>query len=131
MFRMVDEPPGARKFQTLLRDIAVRAFDFPRADRKSFGEGLAIIQLVFTGAEISMADADRGLIVAHIETFKVEKQGFQMQKYGLHLTVRSAVVVGVRRAEMSDHAACSNFSLATGSMSMKVCIGVLPKHHLP
>ena len=87
-----------------------------------------------------MADADRGLIVAHIETFKVEKQGFQnragtprlqLQKYGLHLTVRSAVVVGVRRAEMSDHAACSNFSLATGSMSMKVCIGVLPKHHLP
>jgi hypothetical protein len=55
----------------------------------------------------------------------------KMQKYGLHLTVRSAVVVGVRRAEMSDHAACSNFSLATGSMSMKVCIGVLPKHHLP
>ena len=55
----------------------MRAFDFPRADRKSFGEGLAIIQLVFTGAEISMADADRGLIVAHIETFKVEKQGFQ------------------------------------------------------
>jgi hypothetical protein len=54
-----------------------------------------------------------------------------LQKYGLHLTVRSAVVVGVRRAEMSDHAACSNFSLATGSMSMKVCIGVLPKHHLP
>ena len=51
MFRMVDEPPGARKFQTLLCDIAVRAFDFPRADRKSFGEGLAIIQLVFTGAE--------------------------------------------------------------------------------
>jgi hypothetical protein len=25
-----------------------------------------------------MADADRGLIVAHIETFKVEKQGFQL-----------------------------------------------------
>ena len=56
---------------------------------------------------------------------------YELQKYGLHLTVRSAVVVGVRRAEMSDHAACSNFSLATGSMSMKVCIGVLPKHHLP
>ena len=44
MFRMLDEPPGVRKFQARLRDIAVRAFDFPRADRKAFGEGFAIIQ---------------------------------------------------------------------------------------
>ena len=34
--------------------------------------------------------------------------------------------VGVRRAAMSDHAACSNFSLAKGRVSMKVRIGVLP-----
>ena len=74
VFRVLDEPPGAGKLQALLRDITMRAFDFSGADRKSFGEGLAIVQLASAGAEIAMADADRSLLVAHIQTFAMGKQ---------------------------------------------------------
>jgi hypothetical protein len=38
-------------------------------------DGLAIFQLVFTDAEITMAYADRGLVVAYIGRFAVGKQG--------------------------------------------------------
>ena len=75
VFRVLDEPPGAGELQALLRDIAMRAFDFSGADRKPFGEGLAIFQLVLAGTEITMADADRGLVVAHIGRFAVGSQG--------------------------------------------------------
>ena len=75
MFRVLDEPPGTGKLQSLLRDITMRAFDFSGADRQPLGEGLAIFQLVSTGAEIAMADADRGLLVSDIETFAMGKQG--------------------------------------------------------
>jgi hypothetical protein len=38
-----------------------------------------------------------------------------------------SVVVGVRRiSAVSCHAACSNFSFATGNVSTNVCTGVLP-----
>src|SRR5271165_7050839 len=53
----------------------MRAFDFSGADRKTFGEGLAIFQLVFAGGEITMAYADRGLVVTHIVSFAVGSQG--------------------------------------------------------
>ena len=75
MFGVVDEPPSAGELQAPLHDIAMRAFDFSGADRKPFGEGLAIFQLVFAGAEITMAYADRGLVVAHIGSFAMGNQG--------------------------------------------------------
>jgi len=77
VFRVLDEPPGAGELQALLRDIAMHAFDFSGADRQPLGEGLAIVQLVFAGAEITMAYADRGLVVAYIGSFAVWIQGGQ------------------------------------------------------
>ena len=39
VFRVLDEPPGTGEFQSLLRDITMRAFDFTGADREPLGEG--------------------------------------------------------------------------------------------
>ncbi len=47
-------------------------------------------------------------------------------EHELPLTVGPPAVVGVQRDKLLAYAACNNFPLATGSMSMKVCIGVLP-----
>jgi len=45
-FGVLDAPPGAGPLQALLGDVAMSAFDLARADRQSFGQGLAIVQLV-------------------------------------------------------------------------------------
>jgi hypothetical protein len=55
MFGMLDAPPGAGPLEALLGDVAMGAFDLARADRQSFGQGLAIVQLVGAIAEIAMA----------------------------------------------------------------------------
>jgi hypothetical protein len=71
VFRVLDAPPGSGEFQAFLRDIAMRAFDFAGADREPFGQGLAVFQLVFAAAEITMACPDRGLIVAYFGSLGV------------------------------------------------------------
>ena len=50
MFGMLDAPPGAGPLQALLGDVAMGAFDLAGADRQSFGQGLAIVQLVGASA---------------------------------------------------------------------------------
>ncbi len=60
--------------QALLRDIAVRAFDFSGADRKALGQGLALFQMALAGAKIPMVCADLGLLVARLGSFPVWRQ---------------------------------------------------------
>ena len=68
---MRDAPSDAGEFKALSRDTTMRAFDFSRPDRKPFGDGRAIVQLVPAGGALTMADADRGLVVAHIVSVEV------------------------------------------------------------
>ena len=50
VFGVFDAPPGSGEFEALLRDIAVRAFDFARSDGETFGQGLVVIQLALAAA---------------------------------------------------------------------------------
>ena len=63
VFGMFDAPPGTRPLEALLGDVAMSAFDFARADRQSFGQGLAIVQLADAGAEVAMAGSHRRALV--------------------------------------------------------------------
>ena len=60
---MLDAPPGAGPLEALLGDVAMSAFDLARADRQSFGQGLAIVQLVGASAEIAMAGSHGRMLV--------------------------------------------------------------------
>ena len=63
MFGMLDAPPGAGPLQALLGDVAMGAFDLAGADRQSFGQGLAIVQVVGASAEIAMAGSHGRVLV--------------------------------------------------------------------
>src|SRR5574340_1731999 len=60
---MLDAPPGAGPLQPLLGDVAVGAFDLTGADRQSFGQGLAIVQLAGARAELAMAGSHGRVLV--------------------------------------------------------------------
>ena len=47
---MLDAPPGAGPLQALLGDVAMGAFDLAGTDRQSFGQSLAMVQLVGASA---------------------------------------------------------------------------------
>ena len=64
VFGMFDAPPGAGPLQALLGEAAVGAFDLAGADRQSFGQGLAIVQLVGASAEVAMAGSHGRALVA-------------------------------------------------------------------
>src|SRR5208283_6130955 len=55
------QPAGP--LQPLLRDVAMSAFDLARADRQSFGQGLAVVQVVGASAEIAMAGSHGRMLV--------------------------------------------------------------------
>ena len=55
----------------------MRAFDLAGADRKPFGQGLSIFELVHAIAEIAMACANRRVFVARFERFAVRSEGSQ------------------------------------------------------
>src|SRR5208337_589821 len=69
VFRVLDAPPGAGPLETLLGDVAMRAFDFARSDRQSLGQRLSIVQLVLAAAQITMASAHRRLFVVDFRRF--------------------------------------------------------------
>ena len=69
VFGMLDAPPGAGPLEALLRDVAMSAFDLARADRQSFSQGLAIVQLVGASAEIAMAGSHRRMFVINFGRF--------------------------------------------------------------
>ena len=60
---MLDAPPSAGPLQALLGDVAMGAFDLAGADRQSFGQGLAIVQLAGASAEIAMAGSHGRMLV--------------------------------------------------------------------
>ena len=66
---MLDAPPGAGPLETLLGDVAMRAFDFAQSDRQSLGQRLSIVQLVLAAAQITMASAHRRLFVVDFRRF--------------------------------------------------------------
>ena len=69
VFRVLDAPPGAGPLETLLGDVAMRAFDFARSDRQSLGQRLSIVQLVLAAAQITMASAHRRVFVVDFRRF--------------------------------------------------------------
>src|SRR5208282_6075712 len=63
--------------QTLLRDIAMRAFDLARSDRQSVSQGLAIVQLLPATAQIAMASTHGGLFVVDFRPFAMTGERLQ------------------------------------------------------
>src|SRR5271166_1276022 len=74
---VLDAPPGSGELQAFLSDVTMRAFDFAGADRKPFGQGLAVFQLVCATAQIAMACPHRGLVVARLGRFAMGSEGSQ------------------------------------------------------
>ena len=67
------QAPGTlRRFS---RDVTVCAFDFAGADRKSFGQRLAIFQLVCTNTDIAMECPHWRLVVARPGRLAVGDEG--------------------------------------------------------
>ena len=59
-FGMLGAPPA------LLGDVAMSVFDLAGADRQSFGQGLAIVQLVGASAKIAMAGSHGRVLVVDL-----------------------------------------------------------------
>ena len=74
MFGMLDAPPGAWPLQALLGDVAMSAFDLAGADRQSFGQGLAIVQLVGASAKIAMAGSHGCVLVVGFGRLAVSRK---------------------------------------------------------
>ena len=77
MFGMLVAPPGAGPLQALLGDVAMSAFDLAGADRQSFGQGLAIVQLVGASAEIAMAGSHGRVLVVGFGRLAMSRKRLQ------------------------------------------------------
>ena len=72
---VVGQPGGARLFESGLEDMAVAAFDHPRADRQTQRQGTGIVQAIEPVAQIAMTLSDRGVFVPGPRRFQMFRQG--------------------------------------------------------
>ena len=64
---VLGEPCHTGTFEAFLDDLFVGAFDHAGAHRQGMGEGSGVVELMGSGGEITVGDADRGLFLGHTE----------------------------------------------------------------
>ena len=71
---VLGEPCHTGTFESFLDDLFVGAFDHAGTHRHTLSQGTRVIELMASGGEITVSDADRGLLLGHAErlTFSFE-----------------------------------------------------------